>query len=108
LLRLPRGVRTLFEQWLADHRPGEASKVLGRLAQVRGGRSCDGGFGTRMSGDGPMAEVVGQLFENARRRAGLAAGPPPLSSASFRRPARECPLFDGQGGEDPSSGNGQA
>jgi len=94
MLRLPRGVRALFERWLADHRPGEASKVLGRLAQVRGGRPCDGGFEARMSGDGPMAEVVGRLFENARRRAGLAAGPPPLSSAAFRRPGRPCPLFD--------------
>ena len=94
MLRLPRGVRALFEQWMADHRPGEAAKVFGRLGQVRGGCGGEGGFDTRMSGEGPLAAVVDRLFEAARRRAGLAPGPPPLSGSSFRRPGRACPLFE--------------
>ncbi|MBP1637144.1 MAG: Radical, partial [Acidobacteria bacterium] len=94
MLRLPRGVAALFEQWIGDHRPAEAAKVLGRVRQVRHGCLTDSRFEHRMSGDGPLAGLAGQLFERARQRAGLADGPPPLSSAAFRRPARPCPLFE--------------
>ncbi len=95
MLRLPHGVAALFETWLAEHAPAQRAKVLGRIREVRGGRSSDGRFGTRMRGEGELAAVDLQMFHAARERAGLAGDPPPLSSAAFRRPSRIGPLFDG-------------
>jgi DNA repair photolyase len=94
VLRLPHGVGALFTEWLTSHAPNQREKVLGRLRQLRHGRLTDARFGHRMSGDGPLAGLVTQLFERARERTGLAARPRPLSSAAFRRPTRPCPLFD--------------
>lgn len=94
MLRLPHGVAALFEAWLEEHLPARKDKVLGRLRQLRGGCLTDSRFGHRMSGEGAFAHVTAQLFHKARERAGLAEGPPPLSSAAFRRPGRSLPLFD--------------
>ena len=94
MLRLPHGVAALFEAWLDEHLPARKEKVLGRLRQLRGGCLTDGRFNSRMSGEGAFADLTAQLFERGRDRAGLAEGPPPLSSASFRRPGRTLPLFE--------------
>jgi DNA repair photolyase len=94
LLRLPHGVAALFDRWLASHVPGQRGKVLGRLREARGGCLSDARYGRRMRGDGPLAELVAQLFARARDREELAAWPGPLSAAAFRRPRAACPLFD--------------
>jgi DNA repair photolyase len=86
LLRLPHAVAPLFEQWLQMHFPDRKDKVLGRLRQLRGGRLNDARFGSRMRGEGPLAEAVRSLFHLARRRAGMRRGGPALSTAAFRRP----------------------
>ena len=95
MLRLPLGVAPLFDAWLAEHAPAQRTKVLGRIRDVRGGRLSDARFGTRMRGEGPLADLDLQMFYAARARAGLAADPPLLSNAAFRRPSRIGPLFDG-------------
>lgn len=94
MLRLPGAVKGLFEAWLDEHAPAQRSKVLGRLRQVRGGCLTDSRFGRRMRGDGPIADLVAQLFHAARQRTGLAGDAPLLSSAAFRRPASDVPLFE--------------
>jgi DNA repair photolyase len=95
MLRLPHGVAALFDAWLAEHAPAQRAKVLGRIRDVRGGRLSDACFGTRMRGEGPIADLDLQMFHAARERAGLTDDPPPLSNAAFRRPSRLGPLFDG-------------
>jgi len=94
MIRFPHGVGALFEAWLTDHAPGMREKVLGRVRDVRRGQLDDGRFGARMRGRGPLAKLAAALFEASRERAGLAAGAPRLSSASFRRPSRGGTLFD--------------
>lgn len=88
LLRLPHGVAELFDAWLADRYPERRAKVLSRLRAMRGGRLYDPRFGSRQRGEGFFADELERLFELSRRRAGLAAGGPALSTAHFRRPAR--------------------
>jgi len=95
MLRLPYGVVALFQAWLAEHAPAQRAKVLGRIRDVRGGGLTDARFGTRMRGEGPLADLDLQMFHAARERAGLAGAAPPLSNAAFRRPSRLGPLFDG-------------
>lgn len=94
LLRLPHGVKALFEEWLEHHFPERKEKVLNRLRAAHGGRLYDSTFRHRQRGDGFFAEQVGVLFDASRRRFGLAARGPELSTAAFRRPRAQPGLFD--------------
>jgi DNA repair photolyase len=71
LLRLPGEVQGLFSEWLRAHYPRKADKVLGLLREMRDGRLYRPGFGTRMTGTGPSAQLLAQRFDLARRRLGL-------------------------------------
>jgi DNA repair photolyase len=85
LLRLPQEIGTLFEQWLADHFPDRASRVLERIRQMRGGRLNDSRFGHRMRGEGAYAELLASRFAAGCRRLGLnLARSPQLDCSQFR------------------------
>ena len=71
LLRLPLEVRQIFEEWLHEHYPDRAARVLALVRQTRGGRLYDARFGQRQTGQGPYADVLGQRFDLALRRLGL-------------------------------------
>jgi DNA repair photolyase len=86
ILRLPLTVATVFQGWLDQNEPGRKEKVLNRIRSIRGGKLNDPRFGERMRGNGIFADQIEQLFEVARRRAGLSEDGPVLSTASFRRP----------------------
>ena len=86
LVRLPHGVKDLFETWLREHVPLKAEKVLHRIRGVRDGKLNDARFGSRMSGEGAYADQLAQLFSLARKKAGIAEEGPELSTASFRIP----------------------
>jgi len=87
VLRLPHGVKQLFDAWLEEHFPERRKKVLNRLRAVRGGRLYDSRYHVRQVGEGSDAEQMTALFELARRRAGLAAHGPELSCHAFQRPS---------------------
>ena len=86
VVRLPYGVGPLFENWLGTHFPDRKEKILNRLRSVRRGKLNDSQWGTRMSGEGIFADQIGQMFEVARRKAGIQTGSRELSAAAFRRP----------------------
>jgi len=86
ILRLPLTVAPVFQDWLDRNEPGQKAKVLDRIRAIRGGKLNDPRFGERMRGQGIFADQIRQLFEVARRKAGLADGGPDLSTAAFRRP----------------------
>jgi DNA repair photolyase len=95
VLRLPNGVGPLFEQWLNQHASDKKEKVLGRIREMHGGRLNDPRFGSRMRGEGPIAEMIKTLFSLGCRKAGIAGRRPELSTAHFRNPgAGQLPLFD--------------
>jgi DNA repair photolyase len=87
MLRLPFGVKELFVDWLDRHFPERKKRVLNRILEMRGGRLNDPDFGSRMHGEGEIAEQIGALFEAARRKAGFPDDIPVLSTRAFRRPA---------------------
>ena len=86
VLRLPHGLRDLFDDWLLTHRPLRRKKVLSRLGSLRGGRLNDPRFGSRMRGEGPFAQQIADLFRLCARKQGLDRPAPILSTTSFRRP----------------------
>jgi DNA repair photolyase len=88
LLRLPFGVKALFEDWLERHFPDRKNRVLGRIEQTRGGKLNDPRFGSRMRGEGPLAALVEELFVTSRRRAGFPDRSRPLRTDAFRRPGQ--------------------
>ncbi|VAW09997.1 Radical SAM domain protein [hydrothermal vent metagenome] len=68
LLRLPLEVAGLFREWLHEHVPDRAAKVLKLIRSTRNGKENDARFGRRMRGTGPIAWTIGRRFELAARR----------------------------------------
>ncbi len=88
LLRLPHELKELFREWLAAHYPERADKVMALVQDLRGGADNDPRFGSRMTGTGPLAELLRRRFAVACRRHGLAAGERrPTRTDLFRPPA---------------------
>lgn len=86
LLRLPLEVAPLFRTWLGQYRPEVADPVMNRLQASRGGRDYDSRFGSRMTGEGVYADLLGQRFRLAVRRLGF-PGLSQLRCDLFRAPA---------------------
>jgi DNA repair photolyase len=86
MLRLPHGVKSIFDEWLALYRPEEKDKVLGRVRAVRDGKLYDPTFGKRLHGSGVVANQIADMCALSCRRHGLTAEKQPLSTASYRRP----------------------
>jgi DNA repair photolyase len=86
VVRLPHGDKALFENWLTTHFPNRKEKVLNRIKAMRGGKLYDAQWGKRMRGEGIFAEQIAQMFEVARRKAGIKNNRGELSTTSFRRP----------------------
>jgi len=71
MLRLPHELDELFQEWLQRHFPDRAGHVMNRIRDLRGGKSYDSTFGTRMTGSGPYADLIRQRFRNKARKLGL-------------------------------------
>jgi DNA repair photolyase len=85
-LRLPMEVSPLFQAWLAEHEPGRAAKVMGRVRDLHGGRDYDPDWGKRMTGQGIWADLLARRFKVAALRLGLDAVQPPLRCDLFAAP----------------------
>ncbi|MEJ2077703.1 MAG: PA0069 family radical SAM protein [Acidobacteriota bacterium] len=85
LLRLPHGVKDLFEEWLRRCFPLRAERVLRRIREVRSGKLSDSRFHHRMSGEGIYARQIEQLFTKSSEKLGFRSSLPELSCAAFRR-----------------------
>jgi DNA repair photolyase len=94
-VRLPLAVGPLFQEWLGRHFPDKASEVLREIRSLRGGKLNDPNLGSRMSGQGPVAERMNRLFKEGCRRAGYRDSGPELSTEAFRQPGgRQGLLFE--------------
>lgn len=85
-VRLPWEVAPLFRAWLDEHFPDRAGKVMATIQSIRGGRDNDPGFGTRMKGQGPWADLLRTRFAIACRKHGLNTERIGLRSDLFRPP----------------------
>jgi DNA repair photolyase len=86
-VRLPWEVAPLFRAWLDAHFPDRAAKVMATIRSIRGGRDNDPGFGTRMQGAGPWADLLRTRFQIACRKHGLNRDRVALRCDLFRPPA---------------------
>lgn len=92
LLRLPREVKDLFKQWLAEHYPERAEHIMSVIRQSRQGRENDARFGTRRRGTGVFAALIARRFDVAARRLGLERGGVELNTQCFRKPGAQLDL----------------
>ncbi len=65
VLRLPREIKDLFREWLEAELPDRARKVMSLVRQMRNGLDYDVRWGTRMHGEGPVAELIAARFRRA-------------------------------------------
>jgi DNA repair photolyase len=71
LLRLSGSVEPVFLERMAAAFPDRIGKITNRVREVRGGRLSEGEFFKRYEGTGPHWELIQQLFEVSRRKAGF-------------------------------------
>ena len=86
VLRLPLEIKELFEEWLRQHRPDRAERVLSLIRQIRGGALYQAEFGKRMRGEGPIADLLASRFAVAVKRLGLNRQRYRPDTARFRVP----------------------
>ncbi|MEL6808505.1 MAG: PA0069 family radical SAM protein [Pseudomonadota bacterium] len=89
MLRLPREVSPLWQDWLAAHFPDRAGRIMARLREMHGGKEYDARWGHRMRGEGAYAEMVAARFAVAIKRLGLKETAPPMRTDLFRRPVAD-------------------
>jgi DNA repair photolyase len=86
LLRLPLEVRDLFREWLMANFPDRYRHVFKLIRDMRGGKDYDSSFGTRMTGQGPIAWMIGRRFEVACERLGFNQTKAKITTEHFQRP----------------------
>lgn len=88
MLRLPLEVAPLFREWLATHYPDRATRVMGLVRDMHGGKDYEAEWGRRMRGAGEYAGMIAQRFDLAAARLGLAKRMPDLRTDLFAVPPR--------------------
>ncbi len=88
MLRLPFEVAGLFRDWLAEHYPERADRVMARVREMHGGKDYSADWGKRMRGEGHYARLVAARFDVAVKRLGLATGLPELRTDLFAVPPK--------------------
>lgn len=89
LLRLPLTVEPVFAEWVERVRPQAAEKILGRVRQTRGGKTNSSEWGTRMVGEGEVADQIRNMFHLFRKIQGLETALPQLDTSRFRPPEKQ-------------------
>jgi DNA repair photolyase len=87
-LRLPLEIKDLFQEWLATDHPDRARRVMSLVRQLRGGKDYDAEWGSRMKGQGPIAQLMAARFAAAKKRYGLDQGWGELDLDKFRIPPK--------------------
>jgi DNA repair photolyase len=88
VLRLPREVGPLFRDWLAEHYPDRAKRVMSLVRELHGGKDYDPQWGRRMKGEGVYSQLIARRFTAAAARLGLDRAMPKLRTDLFRVPPR--------------------
>jgi DNA repair photolyase len=83
VVRLPWEVKTLFRDWLHEHFPDRAERVMHRIQDMRGGKDNDSRFMSRMKGEGIWAQLIRMRFQSTAKHLGLLRQRIPLDRTQF-------------------------
>ena len=84
IVRLNGDVETIFSDWLSVVMPDRKDKVLGKIASCHGGKTSDSRFGTRMRGEGKIAQIIRDQFRLAVSKYMGDAKPSPLNTDLYQ------------------------
>jgi DNA repair photolyase len=93
LLRLPREVADLFEEWLYAYVPNQAAHIMNRVMDSRDGKKNDPRFGHRLRGHGFYADMIRQRFKNIIKQKQLNKATVPLNTELFNASPEQFDLF---------------
>jgi len=68
IVRLNGSIAEIFTDWIYKAFPDRAEKVWHQISECHGGNVNDSRFGTRMRGEGKIAESIKQLFTISKAR----------------------------------------
>ena len=68
IVRLNGAIGELFHDWLFKNYPEAATKIWNQICECHGGDVKDSRFGTRMHGEGKIAQSIQQLFILSKRK----------------------------------------
>ncbi len=88
IVRLPNEIRELFQDWLQQHEPLKAQRVMNAIRALRGGRDYDSAFFRRQRGTGVFADLIRKRFESVCGRLGLNKDREILNTDLFKPPGR--------------------
>jgi len=86
LLRLPHELKDIFHEWLVQHYPDRAARVINLMREMRGGKDYDSDWFKRGAGQGVRARLIGQRFARTVRQLGLQPRRIPLRTDLFQPP----------------------
>src|SRR5450432_4057421 len=92
-IRLNGAIKFLFHDWLYKNFPDRADKVWHMIENAHDGKVNDSRFGTRMRGEGNIAELVSQQYKKYGKIYGLNAERWELDCSHFQRPGAQGSLF---------------
>ncbi len=92
-IRLNGAVKLLFHDWLYKTFPDRADKVWHHIEDSHGGQVNDSRFGTRMRGEGNIAEMIGQQYKKFKLLYGYTSDDWEFNTEDFRRPGEQGKLF---------------
>ncbi len=86
IVRLNGSVKELFRDWIFKAMPDAAEKIWNQITDAHGGDVSDSRYGTRMRGEGKMAESIRQLFKLSVRKHLEGRSLPDYDYSLFKRP----------------------
>lgn len=92
-IRLNGSVKLMFHDWLFKNFPDRAQKIWSLIEQGHDEKVNDSRFGSRMRGEGPLANMVAQQYRKFGKLYGLNSEKWELDSKKFRRPGQQTSLF---------------
>lgn len=87
VVRLNGIIGDIFKNWLHTHLPDRAEKVWNQINACHGGMVNDSRFGTRMTGEGKIAESIAQLYRISKMKYFGQRQKFKFNTADFKRPS---------------------
>ena len=88
LLRLPYELKDIVQEWLVQHYPDKAARIINRLRQMRGGKDYDSTWFERSRGAGEQAKLIRRRFDLATKKLGMNTDQTRLRTDLFCPPVR--------------------